>query len=102
LKENNTLKKIALTALLAIMMLPVASIAQVVIRVGPPQHVVEVPGPPTHEGYVWTAGYERYDSDHYVWVPGEYQQPPHPDAVWLPQHWEQKDGNWILVDGRWK
>jgi hypothetical protein len=102
LKENNTLKKIALTALLAIMMLPVASIAQVVIRVGPPQHVVEVPGPPTHEGYVWTAGYERYDSDHYVWVPGEYQQPPHPDAVWLPHHWEQKDGNWILVDGRWK
>jgi hypothetical protein len=96
------LKKFALLALLAISMLPVASIAQVVIRIGPPEHAVEEPGPVPTPGYVWTPGYQRWDTDHYTWVPGQYQQPPRPDAVWVPHHWEQKDGNWILVDGRWK
>jgi hypothetical protein len=96
------LKRIALAALLAMAMLPVASIAQVVIRIGPPEHAVETPGPVPQPGYVWTTGYQRWDTDHYTWVPGTYQEPPHPDAVWLPHHWEQKDGNWILVDGRWK
>jgi opacity protein-like surface antigen len=63
-------KKIALAALLAFTLLPAASFAQVVIRVGPPAPVYERPGPPPERGFVWIDGYQSWAGDHYVWVPG--------------------------------
>ena len=64
------MKKIALAVLLALTLLPAASFAQVgvVVRVGPPAPIVEHYGPPPHPGYVWIAGYHRWDGARYVWV----------------------------------
>jgi hypothetical protein len=102
LKEFLNVKRIALAALLAFTMLPVASNAQVYVRVGPPAPVVEHYGPPPHPGYVWIAGYHRWDGARYVWVPGYYAAPPRPRAVWVPHHWVHRRGGWVLVEGHWR
>jgi WXXGXW repeat (2 copies) len=97
------LKKIALAALLAACtLIPAASNAQIVVKIGPPVAVVEHPGPPPAAGFVWIAGYHRWDGARYVWVPGRYEQPPRPHAVWVPHHWVQRHGGWVLVEGHWR
>lgn len=50
--------------------------AQVVVRIGPPAPVVERPGPPPREGFVWVGGYHRWDGHGYVWTPGRWQGRP--------------------------
>lgn len=95
-------KKIALAALLAFVLLPAASNAQVYVRIGPPAPIVEHYGPPPHPGYVWVAGYHRWDGARYVWVPGYYAAPPRPHAVWVAHHWVHRHGGWVLVEGHWR
>ena len=95
-------KKLLLAVLFALTLCPVASIAQVVIRVGPPAPVYEHPGPPPERGYVWVNGYHRYEGDHYVWVGGHYDRPPHEGAHWRAHHWVHRHGQWILVEGHWR
>jgi WXXGXW repeat (2 copies) len=96
------LKKIAMAALLAFMMLPAASFAQVVIRIAPPAPIVEHPGPPPSRDFVWIAGYHRWDGGRYVWVPGRWERPPHPHAHWVAAHWAHRHGGWVLIEGRWR
>jgi WXXGXW repeat (2 copies) len=98
-KESFYLEKDCACSLLAVTLLPAASNAQVVVRIGPPVDIVEHPGPPPHRGYVWIAGYHRWDRGRYVWVPGRYERPPHEHAVWVPHHWIQRHDGWVLVEG---
>lgn len=59
-RTRHIVKKIALAVLLALALVPAASIAQVVIRIGPPPPVVERRSPPPERGFVWIDGYHRY------------------------------------------
>jgi hypothetical protein len=96
------LKKIAMTLLLAVALYPAATVAQVVVRIGPPAPVYERRGPPPERGYVWQGGYHRYEGDHYVWTPGHYERPPHEHARWIQHRWEHHRDGWVMVDGHWK
>ena len=96
------MKKIALVLLLSFALFPVASVAQVMIRVGPPPPVYERRGPPPDRSSVWIGGYHRYDNDHYTWNPGHYERPPHEHARWVQHRWEHRHGGWVLVDGHWR
>jgi hypothetical protein len=95
-------KKIALAALLAVALLPAASNAQVYVRVGPPAPVVEHRSVAPGRGYVWVAGYHRWDGGRYVWVPGRWDRPPHEHARWVPHRWVHRHGGWVLVEGHWR
>jgi hypothetical protein len=95
-------KKLALAALLGFTLLPAVVNAQVVVRIGPPAPVVERPGPPPGPGFVWIAGYQRWDGARYVWVPGRYDRAPHPGARWVAHHWARRNGGWVLVEGHWR
>ena len=99
-----TVKKTALAVLLSFLMLPGAAMAQVgvVVRVAPPPPVHEHYGRPPHPGYVWIAGYQRWDGARYVWTPGRWDRPPHPGWVWVPHHWVHRHGGWVLVEGHWR
>jgi hypothetical protein len=97
-----TVKEIALALLLALCLAPAASMAQVVIRVGPPAPVAERPGPPPERGFVWIAGYHRWDGAQYVWVPGHYERVPHPGARWVAHKWVHHHDGWVLVEGHWR
>jgi hypothetical protein len=59
-----------------------------------------VPVPPQA---VWIPGHYNWDpnSQNYVWLDGEFAQPPHPGAQWVPGHWQQTPTAWTWVDGRW-
>ena len=96
------MKKTVLGLLLAIALIPAASNAQVVVRIGPPAVVVEHPGPPPEPGVVWVSGYHRWDGDHYVWVGGHYDRPPHPGAHWVAHRWVHRGDHWVLVEGHWR
>jgi hypothetical protein len=97
-----TNKKIFSTVLLALALLPVASVAQVVVRVVPPPVVVEHPGPPPGPRYVWIAGYHRWNGVRYVWASGHYVVPPRPGVAWVPARWVARSGGWVLVRGHWR
>ena len=96
------MKKIALALLLAVILSPAASFAQVVIRIGPPPPVYEHRPPPPERGYVWIAGYHQYQGDRYVWVPGRWDRPPRAHAVWVAHHWVHHHDGWVLVEGHWR
>jgi len=95
-------KRIALALLLALSLSPVATFAQVSIRIGPPPPVVERRGEPPERGFVWIDGYHRWDGDHYVWTPGRWERPPHPGAHWVAHRWVHRHGEWVLVEGHWR
>ena len=101
-EELILVKKIALALLLAFTLIPAASFAQAVIRVGPPPPVYERRGPPPGEGYAWQPGYHRYDTDHYVWTPGHYERQPHRGQRWVAHRWEHRHGQYVLVEGHWR
>ncbi|MBV8820617.1 MAG: YXWGXW repeat-containing protein [Acidobacteriaceae bacterium] len=96
------IRKTFLAALLGCSLIAGASAAEVVVNIGPPRPVVErrvvAPGP----GYVWTAGYHRWDGAHYVWVPGAWVVPPRPHAVWVQHRWVHRRHGWVFVEGHWR
>jgi hypothetical protein len=75
---------------------------EVVIRVGPPRPIVETrvvaPGP----GYVWIAGYHRWNGAAYAWVPGRWELPPRPHAHWVAHRYVHRHDGWVLVEGHWR
>ncbi|HEX4155932.1 MAG TPA: hypothetical protein VHY48_09990 [Acidobacteriaceae bacterium] len=79
---------------------PVLS-AQVYVQVAPPTHAVEPPPPSPNPDWVWQAGYERWDGNAYVWVPGTWVAPPRPHATWVPGHWDHRHHGWFWVEGHW-
>jgi hypothetical protein len=60
-----------------------------------------VPVPPNA---VWIPGHYNWDprGQNYVWLEGEYAQPPHPGAQWIAGHWQQTPTAWTWIDGRWQ
>jgi hypothetical protein len=96
------MKKIALALLFALTLCPVASFAQVAIRIGPPHRVYEDRGRPPERGYVWTAGYHRYDGDHYVWTPGRWQRPPREHQRWVAHRWRHRGDHYEMEEGHWR
>lgn len=100
------MKKLILTAAAALVFTagvaatPTLASAQVFVRIGPPRPIHEVP-PPPRPGYVWRAGYHRWDGARYVWVPGEYIE-ARPGAHWVDGHWAHRGGGWVWVEGHWR
>jgi hypothetical protein len=75
---------------------------EVVVRVAPPRPLVERAVPAPGPGYVWIAGYHRWDGRAYVWVPGRWELPPHRHARWIGARWVHRHGGWVLVEGHWR
>jgi WXXGXW repeat (2 copies) len=96
------LRKSLLSAVFGLFIAFSAANAEVVVKIGPPRPVVEAriaaPGP----GYVWTAGYHRWDGHAYVWVPGAWVRPPHPGAHWEAHRWEHRHDGWYFHEGHWR
>jgi hypothetical protein len=98
------MNKLLLSAVCGIFLTAGIANAQVVVRIGPPAPVHEVVPPPPHEhpDWAWHAGYHRWDGNRYVWVPGVYEQPPHPHARWVAGHWDHHHDGYVWVEGHWR
>jgi hypothetical protein len=101
-RKSSMVKKIAMAVLLALTFLPAASYAQVIVRIAPPVAIVEHPGPRPQPGFVWIAGYHRWDGAHYVWVGGRWDRPPHPGQRWVAHRWVHRGDHWEMVEGHWR
>jgi hypothetical protein len=80
---------------------PTAADAQVYVRVGPPRPVYER-RPPPRPGYAWQAGYQRWDGNRYIWVPGAYMAPPRPRARWVAGRWAHGPRGYYYRGGVWR
>lgn len=76
--------------------------AEIVVRIAPPRVHVEKRGRPPARGHVWIGGYQRYDNNAYVWVPGRWEAPPRRGARWVPHHWQRRGNGYVFVEGRWR
>jgi hypothetical protein len=96
------LRKLWMTLALGCLIAAGANAAEVFVRVAPPRPLIErrvvAPGP----GYVWIAGYHRWDGRAYVWVPGRWERPPRRHAHWVAHHWVHRHGGYVLVEGHWR
>ena len=81
---------------------PTFASAQVYVRVGPPRPIYERPGPVPGPGYVWHAGYHRWDGARYVWIPGSYVVAPRPRAVRVPGRWVPSPRGYFWREGHWR
>ena len=97
------IKQILTGMILAAGLAVTASAADIVIRVGPPRNQVERRPVSPGRGYVWQPGYQSYSGNAYSWTGGRWEQPPRARARWQQHRWQrQRDGNWVLVQGRWR
>ena len=74
------------------------------IRIGPPSPVREVVVSRPFRNAVWIPGFYRWHlhRHEYTWVPGHWVRAPRAGAVWIPERWEQRKGEWVCFEGRWK
>lgn len=76
--------------------------AGVYVRTPPPPAVVEVRGPAPGVGFVWIDGYQSWNGNAYVWVPGRWERPPRGRHHWRRGRWVHRRGGWVWVEGRWR
>jgi hypothetical protein len=50
----------------------------------------------------WIGGHYQWNGSEYVWVPGRWEKPPHPGAVWVNGLWAHARNGWYWVEGRWR
>lgn len=79
-----------------------AMAGEVVVNIRPPAAIVETRGPAPGPGFVWIAGYHRWDGRAYAWVPGRWERPPRPHAVWVAHRWVKRGHGWVLIEGHWR
>lgn len=78
---------------------PARRVAVVEVDVRPPPlRVVVAPAP--RRGYVWAAGYWRWDGRRYDWIDGRWMRERRGWA-WAPAHWEEHRGRWRFEPGHW-
>ena len=79
-----------------------AMAAEVIISVAPPRPIIErrviAPG----RGYVWVAGFHRWDGRAYIWVPGHWVVPPRPRARWVEGRYIHRGHGWVYREGYWR
>ena len=97
-----TVKKILLTVLLGIGLGIGCDTAPVLVRVRPPVAIVEHRTVAPSGRHVWIGGYHRWDGHAYVWVPGRWDLPPRPHAVWVAPRWVHRGRGWVFIEGRWR
>lgn len=79
----------------------VASMPLVRQQADPPQPLLEHPGQPPANGYVWIAGRWDLADGRYRWQPGNWAA-PRPGHVWQPHVWRLAGDRWLQEGGRWE
>jgi hypothetical protein len=66
-----------------------------------PPPVAETPPPPPFATAIWIPGRHDWNGIAWVWASGHYEQPPQPDAVWVPPLPFAVSGTVVVRPGRW-
>ena len=105
-------RKTPLASMLAAALMSLASGATLAARAAPPVPVATVVNvappsgswevtPAPAEGYVWSTGIHEWQTDRYVWVPGEWLA-LRPGWDYRQRHWARlAEGQWSMTGGDW-
>ncbi|MDO8543618.1 MAG: hypothetical protein Q7S40_24515 [Opitutaceae bacterium] len=52
--------------------------------------------------HVWLAGYWMASHGRHEWVSGHWEVPPRERSTWIAPRWEQRDRNFLFVQGYWR
>jgi hypothetical protein len=63
-----------------------------------PEVVTAAPGPE----FIWIGGVWTWGGRGWVWERGHWDRRPHPGAIWVPHHYEYRNGRHVFVRGGWK
>lgn len=77
---------------------PVALVRE---QADPPPPLLEHPGKPPANAYVWIPGRWDLVDGRYRWQPGNWA-PPRPGQVWQPHVWRRVGDRWLQEGGRWE
>jgi hypothetical protein len=80
---------------------PAAAGGVIVVTEAPPAPIVEPvtvsPGP----AFMWIGGCWVWRG-HWVWEHGHWARPPYRGAVWVPHHYEYRNGVHVFITGGWR
>ena len=76
--------------------------ADIVVKVRPPNAVVEHRDRAPSKDHVWVSGFHRWDGRAYAWEKGHWELPPRPHAKWVAPKWEHRRDEWVFREGRWR
>ena len=80
----------------------VATDTEVDVSGPPPAPLVDVetasPGP----DFVWIGGSWVWVGGRWSWEAGRWEHRPHPGAVWVPHHYEYRNGRHVFTRGHWR
>ena len=71
-------------------------------REPPPPRREERRPPPPREGFVWREGHYGYRDGAYVWIDGDWIEPPYTASTWVQGHWVERNGRHIWIEGHWE
>src|SRR5689334_18602411 len=91
-----------ITAVLGCALMGTALGEEIIVKTHPPKDLHERRPPSPGASYVWGPGYHHWDGRAYVWRPGEWMNPPHKRAHWVPPHWQQRHDGWVFIEGHWR
>jgi hypothetical protein len=63
--------------------------------------LAEVVTAPPAVGYIWIPGAWEWNG-RWVWAAGRWAYPPRPGAVWVPHHYENRNGVNVFIRGGWR
>jgi hypothetical protein len=78
---------------------PVGS--EIMVDQAPPPPLEEVVPASPGVDFVWISGVWVWEG-RWVWSPGHWAHPPRPGAVWVPFHYEFRNGTHVFIRGGWR
>jgi hypothetical protein len=95
------MRKLLLAALIgaSFASVPLASVAQVTVRIAPPPPREEA-APAPRRGMVWAPGHWEWRNRRHVWVGGHWIRERRGYAYNSPR-WVERNGRWVMEQGRW-
>jgi hypothetical protein len=68
----------------------------------PPPRDETVPTEPPSPDQVWAPGHWEYQDNNYTWVQGTWVSRPQPNEQFVAPHWESRSDGWVYVPGYWR
>lgn len=62
----------------------------------------DVPNPQPSPQDVWIPGHWHWGQGSYVWVAGDWQVPPAPNATWIAPQWQPVGSGYVLHEAFWQ
>lgn len=75
---------------------------EIIVRVAPPNPIVEEQSAVPYEGAAWVPGYYTWDGSKYEWNHGRWDRPPRVGVEWEPGHWDHRGDGYVWIAGHWR